>query len=94
MPDTRPIDHLATALVTALRRLGAAGEPETASRIAAQAYVAVRRDDARVAERINGVMHHLARLEAASQGGEADAGDGDDAGDGEGGEGEGGEGGG
>ena len=60
------VNHLATALVTALRRLGEAGEPVAASRVAAQAWSAVRHDEPRIAERLNGVMHHLARLEAAS----------------------------
>lgn len=61
----RAIDELATALVGALRRLGEAGEPEAASRLAARAYAGIRRDEPRIAERLNGVMHHLARLEAA-----------------------------
>jgi uncharacterized protein (DUF2249 family) len=60
------VNSLATALVTALRRLGEAGEPVAASRVAAQAYAAVRHDEPRIAERLNGVMHHLARLEAAA----------------------------
>jgi uncharacterized protein (DUF2249 family) len=66
MPSTapRPIDVMATALVAALRRLGDAGEPVAASRLAAQAYATLRRDEPRIAERLNGVMHHLARLEA------------------------------
>jgi uncharacterized protein (DUF2249 family) len=63
---SRPIDELATALVTALRRLGQAGEPVAASQIAAKAYAALRHDEPRIAERLNGVMHHLARLEAAA----------------------------
>lgn len=67
MPDgSRPIDELTKAFIAALRRLGAAGEPEAASRLAAQAWVTLRRDEPRLAERINGAMHHLARLEAAS----------------------------
>ncbi len=66
-PSTaRPIDDLATALVTALRRLGESGEPVAASRIAAKGYAALRHDEPRIAERLNGVMHHLARLEAAA----------------------------
>jgi uncharacterized protein (DUF2249 family) len=60
------VNSLATALVTALRRLGEAGEPVAASRVAAQAYAAVRHEEPRIAERLNGVMHHLARLEAAA----------------------------
>lgn len=66
MPSaTRPIDDLASVTVAALRRLGEAGEPVTASQLAARAYVSLRRDEPRIAERLNGVMHHLARLEAA-----------------------------
>jgi uncharacterized protein (DUF2249 family) len=57
---------LATALISALRRLGEAGEPVVASRLAAQAYASLRRDEPRIAERLNGAMHHLARLEAAA----------------------------
>ena len=55
-------NSLATALIAALRRLGEAGEPVAASRVAAQAYAAVRHDEPRIAERLNGVMHRLARL--------------------------------
>jgi uncharacterized protein (DUF2249 family) len=65
-PPARPIDDLATALVGALRRLGEAGEPVAASELAARAYASLRHDEPRIAERLNGVMHHLARLEAAS----------------------------
>lgn len=59
-------EALADALVTALRRLGQAGEPVAASQIAARAYAAIRHAEPRTAERLNGVMHHLARLEAAA----------------------------
>ncbi len=58
-------DGLAGVLIKALRRLGTAGQPEAASRLAAEAYVSLRRDEPHIASRINGVMHHLARLEAA-----------------------------
>ena len=61
---TDAVDRLTSALVRALRRLGAAGEPVEASRIAADAWSAVRHDQPRAADRLNGVMHHLARLEA------------------------------
>ena len=50
-------------IVAALRRLGAAGDPVAASQLAARAYADVRHAEPRVAERLNGVMHHLARLE-------------------------------
>lgn len=65
--SSRPIDRLADALVIALRRLGEAGEPVAASRVAADAWSAVRHEEPRIAERLNGVMHHLARLEATDQ---------------------------
>ncbi len=67
------VNSLATALVTALRRLGEAGEPVAASRVAAQAWSAVRHDEPRIAERLNGVMHHLARLEAAASSNEKES---------------------
>lgn len=59
-------DALTDALIAALRRLGAAGEPVAASQLAARAYADVRHSEPRLAERLNGVMHHLARLEAAA----------------------------
>ena len=58
-------DGLAGVLIKALRRLGTAGQPQAANRLAAEAYMSVRRDEPRIASRIDGVMHHLARLEAA-----------------------------
>jgi uncharacterized protein (DUF2249 family) len=61
------VDGLAGVLIRALRRLGTAGQPEAASRLAAEAYALVRHDQPRIADRLNGVMHHLARLEAVSQ---------------------------
>lgn len=59
--------QLTSSLVRALRRLGDVGEPTTAACIAAEAYVALRHDHAPVAERLNQVMHYLARLERAGQ---------------------------
>jgi len=64
-PATRPIDDLATVLVSALRRLGEAGQPVAANHLAARAYVTVRHAEPRIAARLDGVMHHLVRLEAA-----------------------------
>jgi uncharacterized protein (DUF2249 family) len=58
-------DGLAGVLIKALRRLGTAGQPQAANRLAAEAYMSVRRHEPRIASRIDGVMHHLARLEAA-----------------------------
>ncbi|MEO8246132.1 MAG: DUF2249 domain-containing protein [Chloroflexota bacterium] len=63
---SRRMNELASALVAALRRLGEAGQPVAASQIGAKAYAALRHDEPRIAERLNGAMHHLARLEAAA----------------------------
>lgn len=49
-------------LVKAVRALGAAGEVQQASRIAGKAWW-VLKDHPRQAERVNGTMHYLARLE-------------------------------
>ncbi len=49
-------------LVRTLRALGQAGQPETASRLAAKAWWALRDVRPREAERVNGAMHYLARL--------------------------------
>ncbi len=58
-----PVEHLTTGLVRTLRELGNAGRPRLANQIAADIYVAIRLDEPRVAQRINGVMHYLVRLE-------------------------------
>ncbi|MGH8889113.1 MAG: hypothetical protein ACRDV3_05040 [Acidothermaceae bacterium] len=49
-------------LVKALRALGAAGQPVAASKMAARAWWVLRDTSPREAERVNGVMHYLARL--------------------------------
>jgi uncharacterized protein (DUF2249 family) len=64
MPQA-PVDSLTHILARTLRELGRAGHPEAANRLAAEAYVVLRRDEPRAAERLNGVMHYLVRLEAA-----------------------------
>ncbi|UXY25326.1 DUF2249 domain-containing protein [Streptomyces sp. HUAS TT20] len=51
-------------LVRALRALGGAGQVELASRIAGRAWSALRADHPRAAERMNGLLHYLARLPA------------------------------
>lgn len=56
-------DRLTGILVRALRSIGELGEPEAANRLAAEAYAELRHGAPREAERINGVMHHLVRLE-------------------------------
>lgn len=57
------VDRLAGIFVQALRALGEAGEPVRANRLAADGYALLRHDAPLAAERLNGVMHHLVRLE-------------------------------
>jgi uncharacterized protein (DUF2249 family) len=54
---------LTKVLVRACRKLGEAGRPQEAGRLAADAWVAVRSHYPRQAEHLDGVMHHTARLE-------------------------------
>jgi uncharacterized protein (DUF2249 family) len=62
---TNPVvEQLAAILPRTLRGLGDAGEPASANRLAAEAYVDLRHHHARAAERLNGVMPDLSRLEA------------------------------
>jgi hypothetical protein len=56
------VSGMTDLLVKAVRALGAAGEPEQASRLAGKAWW-VLKDWPRQAERVNGTMHYLARLE-------------------------------
>lgn len=55
-------NELTAVLVQALRALGAAGRPVQALRLAASGYAVVRRERPAAAERLNAVMHSLARL--------------------------------
>lgn len=55
---------LVDVLIRALRALGDAGRADYANRLAGQAWAAVRADRPRAADRINGLMHYLARLPA------------------------------
>jgi hypothetical protein len=57
-----PITATVDVLVKALRQLGEAGRPDAASRLAARAWWALKEPQPREAERVNGVMHFLARL--------------------------------
>lgn len=50
------------ALVKCMRALGDGGRPDAASRLGGQAWVALREVAPREADRVNGVMHYLARL--------------------------------
>jgi uncharacterized protein (DUF2249 family) len=58
------VRELTTSLVRALRRLGDMGDAETANRLAGAAYAGIRRDEPLAAQRLNGVMHYLTRLES------------------------------
>lgn len=63
---TSAIDALTRAFVRACRQLGKAGRPTDAMRIAAEGWSALWASHPDDAERINGVMHFLARLEQQS----------------------------
>src|SRR4051812_33995331 len=56
-------DALTRTLVRACRALAEAGQPHTAGRLAAEAWAVLRGDHPRQAQRLDGVMHHAARLE-------------------------------
>ena len=59
-------------LILSLERLAAAGEVETACRLAGEAYVLLRRDDARGAQRFNALLHRLTRVRPSHPGPAAD----------------------
>ncbi|HEX5191172.1 MAG TPA: DUF2249 domain-containing protein [Solirubrobacteraceae bacterium] len=61
-PEDRTLDALIAVLTDALRLLGAAGRPVDANRLAGQAYAALRREHPTRAQRINALMHGLARI--------------------------------
>lgn len=56
-------EQLTRILTEALRALGDAGEPRLANTLAGQAWSAIRRVNPHSAQRINGLMHYLAKLE-------------------------------
>ena len=60
--ESEAIHSLTDVLIRALREAGKTGQPDTASRLAAQAWLALKKDWPREAERVHGVMHFLARL--------------------------------
>ncbi|MBD9698400.1 hypothetical protein IGS67_02680 [Flavimobilis sp. GY10621] len=60
-PDDTTLVATVDVLLRALRALGSAGRPDAANRLAARAWLALRDEHPRQAERINGTMHHLAR---------------------------------
>lgn len=49
-------------LIKALRALGRTGDPDAANRLAAKAWLSLRDQQPRQAERLNGAMHYLAKL--------------------------------
>src|SRR5680860_614771 len=55
-------DEIVAVLVRTLRALGAAGRPVQALRLAASGYASLRHERPAAAERLNAVMHSLARL--------------------------------
>src|SRR5690348_17869127 len=66
MPDTRQAETddlrvLNRLLIRALKALGDAGESETACRLAAEAWAALRKERPSEAERLNGALHYLTR---------------------------------
>lgn len=62
--DAAAVQALTRAFIHACRQLGKAGRPSEAMRIAATGWGALWTSHPDDAERINGVMHYLARLEA------------------------------
>jgi hypothetical protein len=60
--DTKPVEVLTGVLVQTLRALGAGGQPETANRLAGRAWAALRHTHPRQAQRVNALMHRLARM--------------------------------
>lgn len=61
--DADLVDALTRLFANACRQLGNAGDPSEALRIAAQGWSLLREPYPRHAERIDGAMHYLARLE-------------------------------
>lgn len=59
-PPQTPLDAVTGVLVDALRALGATGRRDQASRLAARAYVALRRSEPDLAQQLNAAMHRIA----------------------------------
>jgi uncharacterized protein (DUF2249 family) len=66
--DDETTEALTSVLIDALRALGAAGRPEQANRLAGHAWTALRRERPQQAQRVNALMHKLARLPDTDQG--------------------------
>lgn len=61
--DADVLDELTRVLARACRRLGEAGHPNEAGRLAADGWLVLRVPHPGLAQRLDGTMHHLARLE-------------------------------
>lgn len=59
--ETEPLAGLTTVLIDALGALSTAGYPETACRLAGRTYAVLRHEHPAHAQRINALMHRLAR---------------------------------
>jgi uncharacterized protein (DUF2249 family) len=59
---TEPLEGLTAVLIDALGALGASGQPESANRLAGRAWAVLRREHPEQAQRINALMHKLARI--------------------------------
>lgn len=59
--ESKRVPDLPGLLVTSLEKLAAAGDVEAACRLAGQAYVLLRLEDARGAQRFNALLHRLTR---------------------------------
>lgn len=60
------VDGLTRALARACRELAEAGQPYRAGRLAADAWVLLRSTHPAQAQRLDGAMHHAARLEKST----------------------------
>jgi uncharacterized protein (DUF2249 family) len=64
VPRSDPVPALTRVLTRALRALGEAGRPVQASELAAAGWTVLRHEHPSSAERLNGLLHYLARLPA------------------------------
>ncbi|MDO5738563.1 MAG: hypothetical protein Q4P07_00265 [Ornithinimicrobium sp.] len=62
-PVVAALSTTTEVLIKCLRALGQNGQPDAASRLAAKAWWALKDVSPRDAERVNGAMHFLARLD-------------------------------
>ena len=61
--DAPLVDALTRILARACRQLGNAGQPSDAARLAAEAWSLLRHRYPDDAERLNGTLHYLSRVE-------------------------------